>query len=138
MDASVVAKWALPDEEYLEKALKVKNDHVSGVIRLSAPTILSLEITNALWRAIKLKRLSQESAQTSFKMLDAIGIDLYTVGWTEAVEVLNIAHQYDIAIYDAAYVYLSDKHKAPLITSDNNLIQKVKPHFEVIGLKEYV
>jgi predicted nucleic acid-binding protein len=138
VDASVVAKWALPDEEHLEKALKVKNDHVSGVTSLSAPTFLSLEITNAIWRAIKLKRLSNESAQISFKMLDAIGIDLYPVDWAEAMEVLNIAHQYDIAVYDAAYVYLSKRLNAPLITSDNRLIQKVKPHFEVIDLKDYV
>lgn len=128
----------MPDEEHLEQALKVKSDHAKGVTILLAPTFLPLEITNALWRAIKLKRLSQNDAQQSLKKLNALGITHHIIDWAESLEVLNIAHRFDIAVYDAAYVYLSDKLKAPLITSDNKLIQKVKPHFEVIDLKEYV
>jgi predicted nucleic acid-binding protein len=88
--------------------------------------------------AVKRKRISREDAQLSYKKIEAIGLDLYPIDWIESSEVLDIAHRYDIAVYDAAYVYLSDKLKAPLITSDNKLIQKVKPHFEVIDLKEYV
>lgn len=128
----------MPDEEHLEQALKVKKDHTSGVIVLFAPTFLPLEITNALWRAVILKRLSQNDAQSSLIKLDALGITHYTIDWVESSGVLDIAHRFDIAVYDAAYVYLSDKLKAPLITSDKKLIQKIKPHFEVIDLKEYV
>jgi predicted nucleic acid-binding protein len=128
----------LPDEEHLETAMKVKEDHTNGVTALLAPTFLPLEITNALWRAVKLKRLSQNDAQQSLQKLDALGINHYPIDWAESSEVLNIAHQFDVAVYDAAYVYLSEKLKAPLITSDNKLIQKVKPHFEIIDLKEYV
>lgn len=138
VDASVVAKWALPDEEHLEQALQVKKDHTQGVTNLLAPTFLPLEITNALWRAVKLKRLSKNDAEQSLKKLDALGITHYTVDWAESLEVLDIANRLDIAVYDAAYVYLSDKLKAPLITSDNRLIQKVKSHFQVIDLKDYV
>jgi predicted nucleic acid-binding protein len=105
---------------------------------LFAPTFLPLEITNALWRAVKLKRLSQNDAHFSLKKLNALGINHHSIDWTESSEVLDIAHQFDVAVYDAAYVYLSDKLKAPLITSDKKLIQKVKPNFEVIDLKEYV
>lgn len=138
VDASVVAKWALPDEEHLENAMKVKSDHVKGATNLSAPTFLPLEITNALWRAIKLKRLSQNDAEQSLKKLDTLGISHYPIEWSESSTVLDIARQFDIAVYDAAYVYLSDKLNAPLITSDNKLIQKVKPHFQIIDLKDYV
>lgn len=109
-----------------------------GLITLSAPAILPLEITNAIWIAVKRKRISREDALLSYKKLEAVGIDLYPIDWPESSEVLDIAHRFDIAVYDAAYVYLSGKLKAPLITSDNRLIQKVKPHFAVIDLKDYV
>lgn len=128
----------MPDEEHLENALQVKNDHVKGATSLSAPTFLPLEITNALWRAIKLKRLSQNDAEQSLKKLDALGITHYPIDWADSKVVLEIARQFDIAVYDAAYIYLSDKLKAPLITSDNRLIQKAKPHFQIIDLKDYV
>lgn len=105
---------------------------------LFAPTFLPLEITNALWRAVKLKRLTHNDAQVSLKKLDALGITHYVIDWAESSAVLDIAHRFDVAVYDAAYVYLSDKLKAPLITSDYKLIQKVKPNFEVIDLKDYV
>jgi predicted nucleic acid-binding protein len=138
VDASVVAKWVLPDEEYIEKALKVKQDHISGKISLSAPTILPLEIANAIWKAVKLTRFSQADAQQALKLLQDISIDLYSLNWVEVSEVLDVANRFDVAVYDVAYIFLSEKLKAPFISSDTKLVEKVKSHFQIIPLNEYV
>ena len=36
IDASIVVKWFL-EEEYSDKALKLRNDYVRGIISLAAP-----------------------------------------------------------------------------------------------------
>lgn len=138
VDASVIAKWVLPIETYQENAFKLKQDQVSGIVNLSAPAFLTLEVTNALWKAVKLKRLSEEDSQEALKTLGDTKIALYELDWPEASEVLDIAFELDIAIYDAAYVFLSDKIKAQFITSDTKLYEKAKGHFRVVHLKDYV
>ena len=47
VDASVVAKWYL-EEEYTEKALKLRDMHVNGEIELTAPELLLFEVLNAI------------------------------------------------------------------------------------------
>ena len=138
VDASVIAKWVLPIETYQENAFKLKQDQVSGVVNLLAPSILTLEVTNALWKAVKLKRLSGEDSQEALKTLGDTTIALYEMDWHQASEVLDIACELDIAIYDAAYVFLSEKIGAEFITSDTTLYEKAKGNFRVVHLKDYL
>ena len=130
VDASVVAKWVLPIETYQENAFKLKQDQVSGTVDLLAPTFLTLEVTNALWKAVKLKRLSEEDAQDALKMLGDTKITLYEMDWPQASEVLDIASELDIAIYDAAYVELTEQLSAIGCTGDNNLVKKLGTDFQ--------
>ena len=138
MDASVVAKWVLPVEMYQENALKLRNDNTSGRAELFAPTILSAEVANALWRAVKLKRLSEEDAQEALKALNDMRIELHELDWAQASQGLEIACKLNIALYDASYLFLTNKMKARLITADNKLYETAKGHFEVLHVKDYV
>ena len=79
VDASVVAKWVLPIEPYQENALKLKDDYVSKRAELYAPAVLTIEVTNVLWKAVKLKRLSQEDAQEALKTLGNINLGLHEI-----------------------------------------------------------
>ena len=128
----------MPIETYQENALKLKHDLVLGAVTLFAPAFLTLEVTNALWRAVKLKRLSEENSQKALKTLDDTKISLYELDWPEASQVLELALELDIAIYDAAYVFLSDKMNSPLVTSDTKLHEKTKSQFQILHLKDYV
>ena len=137
MDASVVAKWVLPVEMYQENALKLRDDHVSERAELFAPTILTAEVANALWRAVKLKRLAEEDAQEALKTLGDTKIALCELDWSQVSQVLKIACMLDSAIYDAAYLFLSDKIEAQLVTSDTKLYEKAKEHFNVLHIRDY-
>lgn len=137
MDASVVAKWVLPVEMYQENALKLRNDNTSGRAELFAPTILSVEVANALWRAVKLKRLSEEDAQEALTTLGDTKIALCELDWSQISKVLKIACMLDSAIYDAAYLFLSDKIDAQLVTSDTKLYEKAKENFNVLHIRDY-
>ena len=138
VDASVIAKWVLPIECNQENAFKLKRDHVSGRVNLLAPSFLTLEVTNALWKAVKLKRLSKEDSEEALKTLGDTAIALYELDWQHSSETLEIGCELDIAIYDAAYLLLSNIMKEPLITSDTKLYEKAKGQFEVLHLKDYL
>ena len=137
VDASVVAKWVLPGEPHQENAIKLKNDHVLGLVELHAPLFIVEEVANALWRATKLKRLSREDAQEALNALNDMKIELHQLDWAQAAQSLEIACKHNIALYDASYLFLTDKIKAQLITADNKLYETAKDHFKVLNIKEY-
>lgn len=136
-DASVVAKWVLPGEPNQENAIKLKNDQVSGLVELHAPAFMVEEVANALWRATKLKRLSQQDAQEALKALNDMKIELHELGWVQIAQALEIACKLNIALYDAAYLFLANKIKAQLITADNKLHETAKDHFKIQNIKDY-
>lgn len=136
--ASVVAKWVLPVEAYQENALKLKQDLVSGTISLRAPSFLVSEVTNALWQAVRQKRLSEKDSKEAVISLGHTIITFYELNWHHAAEVLDIACKLNVAVYDATYLFLSDEFGMKFITSDTKLFEKVKHAFGVIHLRDYV
>jgi predicted nucleic acid-binding protein len=138
LDASVALKWVLTGEPYDKEADKLKEAVLSGVVRLCAPSLLLHEVANSLWKATKRKRITQAHAYEALKSFDDIQIILQEITSEQAAEELRIASELDIAAYDASYLFLSKKMKAPLITADDVLCEKAKAVFEVIQLRDYV
>jgi predicted nucleic acid-binding protein len=132
-----VAKWVLPGEPNQENALKLKNDHVLGLVELHAPAFIVEEVANALWRATKLKRLTPEDAQEALNALNDMKIILYELDWAKAAQSLVIACKHNIALYDASYLFLTQKIKAQLLTADNKLYETAKDHFNLLNIKDY-
>lgn len=95
------------------------------------------EVANSLWKALTRGRILQQDAQEALKVLQGMQIDLHEFNWIEISEALNIACKLNLAIYDAAYLLLSEELKAPLITADDQLYQKTKGHFKVLHIKAY-
>jgi len=137
VDASVVAKWVLPGEPNQENAVKLKDDHVLGLVELHAPAFIVEEVANALWKATKLKRLSQQDSQEALNALNDMKIELHELDWAQAAQTLEIACKYDSALYDASYLFLANEIKAQFITADNKLYETVKDHFRVLNIKDY-
>lgn len=138
MDASVVAKWVLPGEPYQKNAVKLKEDHVSGAVELCAPAFLVNEVANSLWRAVKLKRLSEEDAQEALKALNDMKIDFQELDWARAGQGLEIACKLNLAFYDTCYIFLSKEMKTQLITADSKLYETAKGDFKVLHIKDYL
>jgi predicted nucleic acid-binding protein len=137
VDASVVAKWVLPIEPFQENAIKLKTELLGKRVELFAPTLLTIELTNVLWKAVKLKRLSQQDAIEALNILGDIKIFLCETCWTDASQIINIAFKLDCAVYDATYLFLTDKIKTKFITSDNKLYEKAKQNFDVIHIQDF-
>ncbi len=137
MDASVVVKWVLSGEPFEENAVTLKEHSLSGRVNLFAPSFMVQEVTNSLWKAIKRKRILQDEAQEALRTLNDLRIDLVELDWQHSSEVLSFACKLDLAVYDAAYLFLSDQTSACLITADNKLYEKAQEHFQVLHLKDY-
>ena len=138
VDASVVAKWVLPGEPFQENAVKLKEDSVSGTANLCAPAFLAQEVANSLWKAVKLGRTAEEDAQDALKALGDMQIELHDLSWVPLSRVLSIACKLDLTVYDAGYLFLTEKTKSCFVTSDNKLYEKAKKHFEVMHIKDYL
>jgi len=130
-------KWVLPDEKYQENADKLKHNFLCGEILLFAPSFITQETANALWMAVKQGRIQQIDAQEALKFLQNTQLRLYELNWTDVSQSLAIACKLDIAIYDAAYLFLCDKLGAQLITADNQLFEKAKAYFKVKHIRDY-
>ena len=67
IDASVVLKWRLRDEEATDKADALLDDFLAGNMLLLAPTLLDYEIANALRMAVIRQRLNEQEAFTALR-----------------------------------------------------------------------
>ncbi|MFQ6074599.1 MAG: type II toxin-antitoxin system VapC family toxin [Candidatus Bathyarchaeia archaeon] len=137
MDASVAAKWALPGEPYQKSALKLKEDHILGLAELSAPSFIAQEVANALWRALKLGRIVKGDAEEALRALGEMRIELHELSWDQVAEGLDIASSLDLTIYDASYLYLSNRLRAPLVTADGTLYERSRKLFRITHVKDY-
>ena len=80
---------------------------------------------------------TKEDAQETLKALDDMKIVLHELDWTQTAQALEIACKHNIALYDASYLFLTNKIKAHLITADNKLHEKAKDYFKIENIKDY-
>jgi predicted nucleic acid-binding protein len=126
IDASVVLSALFPDE-HQAAAQEVLADHVSGRVRLSAPTLLQYEVTNAVVQAVRRERIEMAEAEAILDAFDELGIGIEPVGWQE---ILPLAHRFGRSAYDVAYLALAERRGEPLITGDRRLYNAVRESFD--------
>lgn len=113
VDASVVAKWVLPEPD---------SDIAVGLGRypLVAPALLQTECASILWKAARRREISAEEAGERLALLNEAGIDrmpdcvLLPGAMRHA---LRLGHP----IYDCLYVEAAIWARMPLVTADRRL-----------------
>ena len=87
VDASVVLKWQLDDEEAVDQALAFRDDYLlHGRVSLVAPFLLVFELTNGMLSATRRRRLSRDQAEEGLALLVAAGIRLAAVDPARGVD----------------------------------------------------
>jgi len=124
VDASVVLKWQLDDEDCVREATALRDDfYLRGALTVIAPHLLIYEVVNGIATAVRHKRIALDLATTALSNLMALGIELRHV---EPLRVLETALRYNLAAYDAAYLALAEAHKCDLWTGDRAFRQTVR------------
>ncbi|MEM1509151.1 MAG: type II toxin-antitoxin system VapC family toxin [Thermofilaceae archaeon] len=125
IDASVVVKWFV-EEEGSSKALEVRDQYINGELKFIAPELFAFEVLNAL----RYKGLfSLEELKSVAEALDAFSFELYSLRGKYARLTVDVAHENDITIYDAAYVSLAILKNTCVYTTDAKLKERLKEKY---------
>ena len=121
-DASFCGAWILADEAS-ERADLLLDKILAGSVDLVVPGLWHFEINNMLRSALRRNRLSREDAWTALETLECVPVMLVDLPDAAARKrILHLALQFQLSSYDAAYLELADRLKAPLHSSDKRLV----------------
>ncbi len=124
VDASVVLKWQLDDEECIPQATALRDDYYArGAVRVIAPQLLIYEVINGIATATRHRRIAPDRAIEAMSNLIALGIEVREV---KPLRVLEVALRYNLAAYDAAYLALAEDEKCDLWTGDGAFYRAMK------------
>lgn len=134
VDASVLVKWFLHEQEGdRERALALRDLHVSGRSTIIIPQFALLEVLNAVRFSPKAK---EEDGETALEALHDLHLETKPSEFNVLRKANAIAWAYKITIYDALYVALAEQVGYPLITADDVMVKKLKGHSIVVPLRE--
>lgn len=126
VDASVVLCAFFPDEQQAQAQALIR-DHVSGHVRLVAPTLLLYEVTNAVLQAVRRGRITDEQGEAILGAFEGLGIEMRPVTWQQ---MLPLARRFDRSAYDAAYLALAEARGESLVTGDLRMYHAVRDHLD--------
>ena len=134
VDASVLTKWFVEhNEPDRERALALKELHVSGRSTIYVTELTFLEVLNAIRFGSKAK---EEHGARATAGLEGLNLEVADTDFQLLRKTNAIAWAYKITIYDALYVALAEQLGYPLITADEAMIGKLAGHSIVVPLRE--
>jgi predicted nucleic acid-binding protein len=110
-----------PDTEEREKAIALWKSWIATRVDLIAPSLLRYEVTNAVFRPVRLNRADPDRAIGVLKSIDRLPIE-YVDSFNLNLAAFEIAQTLKLnAAYDAHYVALARQENAHLYTADKRL-----------------
>lgn len=125
LDASIILKWYLPNEEFADKALSYLQQIVNNQIEIICPSLLPYEVLNGLLIAQRRGRIEPEVTITAMEGLLEVGLSLEDT-FQNYEDILSFSQLYQRTAYDAAYLSLAKGRNIDLITGDIRLYNAVK------------
>ena len=114
VDATVAAKWHLKDEEFVEHADLIKQDHLDGKIQLMAPSHIYAEVGSSIRKATLLRRLRFEQALASIQDIPNWGVLL--IHELLLPEALALSRRFSLSFHDSLYLALAEDIGCPSST----------------------
>ena len=135
VDASVIVKWFLHHQEAdRDRALALRDLHISGRSTIYIPRLAVLEVLNAIRFSSK---ADEEDGETALEALQDLHLEIKAPDVNLLRKANAIAWAYKITIYEALYVALAEQVGYPLITADKTMIKKLAGHSIVVPLQEF-
>lgn len=131
IDASVVLKWFLADEEYSQSALALLDKYVSFELEIVASSLLEYEVLNGLFIAKKRGRIEQEKVMMAVEGFLSLEIEQKNIS-SIYQKVMHFSEAYNLTVYDASYLGVADEEGIELVTADRTLFSKVKKNLKWI------
>jgi predicted nucleic acid-binding protein len=120
VDASVVAKWFIP-EVHSDAALRILEDAAD----LLAPDLLVAELGNVLWKKVRLGELRALEGREILAAFEAAPLRIHP-----SSPLLELAFEIAIttrrSVYDCLYVALAASNDCRMITADRRLYRALR------------
>ena len=122
IDASVVAKWLLADEQDFTADL-IRKEFAKKAVSISVPSLLFYEVNNLLKSAILSRRINIKNAIGLYEAFLDFDFTVYSSKQLYKATLMK-ALEYNISSYDASYVILAEYLQIPFYTADEKLVKK--------------
>ena len=122
VDASVVVKWYCKEED-TDKALHIRDEYISGIIKISLPDLVILELANTIRYKKNSTAEDVEDVLNNFVKL-RFDIIVPTIELTKKANRLSFKH--NITVYDAIYLALAEELGYDFITADEKMYRKIQ------------
>ena len=132
LDASVAAKWFLPEkiETLAPEALALLDAYRKKEIQIVVPDLFWVEFASVLWKAIRRGNYPKDSADAALAYMK--GLDFPSVSSLELLDkAFEIATAFERTVYDSVYVALAVQTQSQLITADERLVNSLAARFPV-------
>ena len=121
IDASVAVKWYVR-EELRDKALRLREDFLSEIVDLEAPSLILYEVGNAIRHH---PGATEQECASAVRELRNLGIAIRDLDDAAVGAAAKLAFEEKLTFYDAAYLSLAETMEATLITADKELYDRL-------------
>lgn len=134
LDSSVIIKWFRKDEELRSHALNLRQKYLDGQLLLFVLDLSLYEIANVLHYK---PDLSASEVGQAVQSLWDMGLRVTRVTLTILARAIQLAHTFDLTIYDAAFLAAAQEEKIPLVTADLKLHKQAQPSGQIVFLSDF-
>ncbi len=121
VDASVAVKWLVAEQDSAAAVRLIEDGH-----ELHAPRLLAAEVTNALWRKVRIGELERRDASPL-----AGAVPDMPLHWTADEELcagaVRLAIDLDRPVYDCFHLALAHRIGGTMVTADARLVHALAP-----------
>jgi predicted nucleic acid-binding protein len=130
LDCSVALKWVLPEADSA-KAIRLRDEYLTGIHELVAPDLFIPEIANGLASA---ERQGRIKAGESAVFLNDILLAAPTLHPTPLllIRAMELAIATRRAVYDCVYLALAEVEGCELVTADDQFVRGLRTSFPFI------
>ena len=122
VDASVAAKWSLPEEHSGAARALLFEQH-----ELIAPDFISIELAQVMLKTARRGEIARADALSALTRVHELLRIRASSGL--AFPAFELATSLGTSVYDALYLALALREECALITADRRLFEAVQPHF---------
>ena len=124
LDTSVATKWfSEHDESDLSKALSIRDEILEGRFAVIVPELFFYELANALrYNA----GFTDKDVKDAVKSVLDMGFEIRKIESDIMEYAIDIAFKFNVSIYDAYFLALSQTTNMPFITADYKFAERVK------------
>ena len=134
VDGSVAARFLLA-EELSDKAERLLQRFHDDAVELKAPGLVTYEVGNTLWKAVKQRMINAHEASQKFSHFIKLKLGCIELDEQECLDALSWAVENNTTYYDSVYVKASEKTGATLLTADDALHEKASKDVPTMHLR---